>query len=342
MSSHVDHEVAIIVPNWNGIEHLRDCLESLKKQTLTAHIIVVDNGSTDGSVLLLKHSYSEFELIEHTKNMGYAGGVNPGFRRAFKLGARYAAPFNNDAVADKNWLKILVKYLDDHPEVGIATPKLLNTNGSELDSTGDYYTNWGLPYPRGREESAIDHYDNEVAVFGASGGASVYRLSMLKEIGIFDEDFFAYYEDVDLSFRAQLAGWKIAYVAQAEVFHQIGATSGKMKGFTTYQTMKNLPLLYIKNVPGRYLWSIGWRLSVVRAMFFLRAISRGQGWSALKGGLKAVYFWPKKLAERQKIQQAKKVSDEYIWSIIIHDLPPQARALRHLRSSWWKLIKKAP
>src|SRR6201999_312952 len=102
--------------------------------------------------------------------------------------------------------------------------------------------------------SDIDKYDKQTAVFVASGGASLYRIKMLQEIGLFDEDFFAYYEDVDLSFRAQLAGWKVAYAPRAVAYHQIGATSGHIKGFTTYQTIKNLPLLFYKNVPRKFYW----------------------------------------------------------------------------------------
>src|SRR4051812_4723414 len=104
----------VVVPNWNGVDSLRTCLDSLQAQSLKPRIIVVDNGSTDGSLALLKKYYTDIELIEHTENKGYAGGVNPGFRRAIKLQAKYVAAFNNDAVADEDWLKRMVEYLDNH------------------------------------------------------------------------------------------------------------------------------------------------------------------------------------------------------------------------------------
>src|ERR1039458_2566307 len=97
-------KVVVIVPNWNGADSLAACLDSLITQSLKAHIIVVDNGSSDASIELL-HKYPDIEVIRHSKNKGYAGGVNPGFRRAIELGVKYAAPFNNDAVADKQWLE---------------------------------------------------------------------------------------------------------------------------------------------------------------------------------------------------------------------------------------------
>lgn len=330
----------VIVPNWNGKDSLKDCLDSLQAQTLKAHIIVVDNASTDGSVDMVEADYPEVELIKHSVNKGYAGGVNPGFRRAVELGAKYAAPFNNDAIADKHWLAKLVDYLDAHDDVGVAACKLLSSDGKRLDSTGDYYTVWGLPYPRGRGETDIDKYDDLTDIFAASGGASLYRVSMLEKIGLFDEDFFAYYEDVDLSFRAQLAGWKVAYVPASIAYHHIGATSGKLKGFTTYQTMKNLQLLLYKNVPGRYLWRVGWRFFVAETLFFLRAITRGQGITALRGDGKGTFLLFGALRKRKVIQRSMSVSNDYIWSMIVHDLPPNAQALRRLRSRAWRMRGK--
>lgn len=333
-------KIVVVVPNWNGADSLASCLDSLQAQSLKAHIIVVDNGSTDGSLELLER-YSGVEVIKHDVNKGYAGGVNPGFRRAIELKAAYAAPFNNDAVADKDWLKTLAAYLDKQPRAGAAAPKVLTADGKRLDSTGDLYTVWGLPYPRGRGETDTDKYDAQTDIFGASGAASLYRVAMLKEIGLLDEDFFAYYEDVDLSFRAQLAGWRVAFVPQSVVYHQIGGTSGKLKGFAAYQTLKNQPLLLYKNVPRQYLWRVGWRFTLAHTLFFLRAVSRGQGWPALKGDLKGTYLLFKKSAERRRIQRGRHVSDEYIWGIMAHDLPPNARALRRLRGGWRKVWRKA-
>lgn len=337
MSHLVDVKACVIVPNWNGSDSLAACLDSLLKQTMPAHIIVVDNGSTDGSIELIEHKYPKVELIRHSKNKGYAGGVNPGFARAIEGKIPYAAPFNNDAAADPRWLETLVGYLDEHPKTGIATPKLLNGSGSRIDSTGDFYTVWGLSYPRGRGEHTLDKYDTQTDVFAASGGASLYRTAMLKQVGLLDEDFFAYYEDVDLSFRAQLAGWKVAYVPKAVVLHQISATSNKLKGFTTYQAMKNLPILLVKNVPRAYLWRVSWRYFIAQALFFGRAVSRGQGWPALKGKLMSAWLLPKTLLKRRRIQKSRTVSDEYIWRQIVHDLPPSAHSLRRLRYAWWRL-----
>jgi GT2 family glycosyltransferase len=332
-------KIAVVIPNWNGADSLANCLNSLVSQSVKLTIVVVDNGSSDESIEIV-NKYKDIVLIKHSVNKGFAGGVNPGFRYAIENSFDYVASFNNDAVADKNWLSELEKTLSNDQSIGIATCKLFNSDGSHLDSTGDYYTNWGLPYPRGRGETDIDKYDDQTDIFAASGGASLYRVEMIKAVGLFDEDFFAYYEDVDLSFRAQLAGWKVTYSPKAIAYHQISATSSKIKGFATYQTMKNLPLLLAKNMPRKYIYRVGWRFTLSHFLFFLRAISRGQVSAAVKGDYDGTRLLFGSFKKRRVIQRSRKVSNEYIWSIIVHDLPPNAKSLRTMRSYWWKIVGK--
>ncbi|HEX9153571.1 MAG TPA: glycosyltransferase family 2 protein, partial [Candidatus Saccharimonadales bacterium] len=230
-------------------------------------------------------------------------------------------------------------FLDTHAKYGIAACKLLHSNGKTFDSTADIYTSWGLSYPRGRDEPVGDRYDTQTDVFGASGGASMYRVSMLKKIGVFDQDFFAYYEDIDLSFRAQLAGWRVAFVPQSIVYHEQGKTSEKMaNGFITKQYMKNLPMVIMKDVPTRLLYRIVPRFCLAYTIFFVNACLHGRGTAALTGWLLAWKHLPAKLHERATIQKTRTVSDDYIWSILTHDLPPNAQKLRKLRSLWYRLI----
>jgi len=334
-------KISVVIPNWNGAEELPACLDSLLAQTLKAEIIVVENGSSDSSKELLYGKYPQVTVIPLPSNTGFAGGVNAGLRYSAAAGHTYSALLNNDALADKNWLKNLVEVMEANTRAGIVTSKMLNDTGEYLDSTGDIYTIWGLSYPRGRREADTGKYDERREVFGASGGASLYRHKMLAEIGLFDEDFFAYYEDVDISFRAQLAGWKVLYQPNAKVHHHIGATSAKVKGFSTYQTMKNLPWLAIKNVPRGLLRRVLARLTLAYLLFFGRAVTKGHGWAALKGFGRMGLLLPKKLAERRKIQKKRQVSVRYINSILTHDLPANARNLRSLRVFWWKLRRKA-
>lgn len=333
-------EISVVIPNWNGIDSIGVCLDSLLAQTLKPHVIVVENGSIDGSLEYIKGRYPSVELVIHEKNLGFAGGVNGGIRRSIERNDDYVALFNNDAIADKDWLKELVSTLEQDKRVGAATCKLMGIDGKHLDSTGDIYSIWGLPFPRGRGESVTNKYDELRDIFGASGGASIYRISMLREIGLFDEDFFAYYEDVDISFRAQLYGWKIRYTPTALAYHQISATSSKIKDFTTYQTIKNLPFILWKNVPGTLFWKVWPRFTLAYIFFCGRALQRRQFKATAKGLWRTLILIPKKITERHHIQQDRVVSLDYIWQIMQHDLPPNAHSLRALRAVWWRLTKK--
>lgn len=340
MANESTPSVAVVIPNWNGKEDLPACLDSLLQQTLPCKIVVVENGSTDGSIELLSQNYPQITVLLQKKNLGFAGGVNVGIRYALEHNFTHIALLNNDAVVAPNWLETLVMAIEQDTKVGIVTSKIVHSDKSHLDSTGDIYTTWGLPFPRGRNENNLNTYDQETVIFGASGGASLYRCEMLREIGLFDEDFFAYYEDIDISFRAQLAGWQVLFAPQAIAYHQISATSNKLKGFTTYQTIKNLPWVFKKNVP-LSLWPVVFpRLLLAHTLFIGRAILRGHGWYALKGVVVCVYKTPKKLMERHRIQKHKQVTDEYIRSILTWDLPPNAKNLRNLRATWWRLRRK--
>lgn len=326
--------VAIVVLNLNGIADTLDCLESLQKQSYKNFtIVVIDNGSTDDSPGLLSKYQSEHadnvEVVYNPKNFGFTGGVNTGIEWALNDNYDYVALFNNDSVADKDWLKSLVDSSGPR-EVGISTGLLLHSDGKTIDSTGDWYSIWGLPFPRNRNDKTSNAPDGEF-VFSASGGASLYKTEMLREIGLFDEDFFAYYEDTDVSFRAQLAGWKVAYNPAAIAYHKQGATSKKMPGLAVYQTFKNLPLLFIKNVPRGLLFPIGIRFYFAYILMFFNAIAKGNGKPAIKGACKGFILGFKKLGERRVIQKNKRVSTKYIKSMLWNDLPPDQTGLRKLR-----------
>ncbi len=336
------NHVFVVIPNWNGEKELPGCLDAVLSQSYKEFtLVIVDNGSVDGSRKILeKYAKKDDRIltIYNDKNYGFTGGMNPGLELAIAEKAVYVAGCNNDAQPHKDWLKHLVAFLDKHPSYGTAACKLLHADGKTIDSTGDQYTVWGLPYPRGRDEPAGKQYDDQTDIFGASGGASMYRVKMLEQVGVFDQDFFAYYEDIDLSFRCQMLGWKTAFVPQSIVYHEVGVTSSRLKGFTTYQYMKNLPMVLIKDVPGRLFWRVLPRFVLAYSIFFVNSfIKHRNGWMATKGFFKGLVLLPKKMVQRHRIQSVRKVSVDYIWSLFLHDLPPNARKLKKLRSFWWKL-----
>jgi GT2 family glycosyltransferase len=320
-------DICVVIPTVNSKNDLAACLQSLKKLNYKFTTIVVMNGTTDGSQVMVKSDFPNIIQLNNITNLGFAGGVNTGIRYALANNYKYIALLNNDAVVHKDWLKNLTDTIDSNKNIGITASKIIRTNDL-IDTTGEFYTNWLLPYPRGRDEKDDKQYDKLTDITSASGGASIYRASMFEQIGLFDEDFFAYYEDVDISLRAQHAGWKIVYEPRALVIHQVGGTSGKIKGFTTYQTTKNLPLLAIKNVPKRLLLKLWPRFCLSYLLFIARAATRGHLWYALKGWFMSIYLTPKKMTESRKII---KLSASEFDRLLVHDLPPNATALRKLR-----------
>lgn len=334
------NRVAVIVLNYKGIEDTIACIKSLSLQTYENFTIVaIENGSGDSSTeefKKLKDQYGDqLVTLFNKQNLGFAGGVNTGITWALKNNYPYIALFNNDAIADENWLEALVNTaLEQRSD--ITTGLLLHQDGSTIDSTGDWYTTWGLPFPRNRNETT-KNAPPAGEVFSASGGGSLYTADLFKKIGMFDDRFFAYYEDTDISFRAQLAGFKVYYNPKAVAYHKQGGTSKKMPGFAIYQTFKNLPLLYIKNVPSGLLWSIGIRFWFAYILMLGNAVAKGSGKPALKGYLRSiVLFWIHAVPARSKIQKSKRVTNDHILSILWHDLPPDQTGIRKLRNIFVK------
>lgn len=334
-------KIAVVVPVFNGQEFLAACLDSLLDQSQQATVVVVDNGSSDASADIIKNYGSKIEAIYHETNLGFTGGVNAGITWALERDYDAVALFNDDAVANRTWLEHLTNSLKN--DIGIVTCRLLTIDKQKIDSTGDQMTTWGLPYPRGRDlTNDKNNYNKKEFIFGASGGASLYSAVMLKEIGLFDQDFFAYYEDVDVSFRAQLAGWKVLYEPSAEAYHHIGGTSSKMGNFTVYHTFKNMPMVLKKNIPKGLRKTILPRFYFAYTTFIISAIFKGNGVPALRGWLAYLKLIPKKINQRHTIQAAKKVSNDYIFSLLTHDLPENSHKLRKLRSMYWKITGKHP
>lgn len=328
------NSVLIVVLNWNGIDDTLLCLDSLLAQSYEQfHVLVIDNGSTDNSSVLLEKYRQEhsdkIDVVYNSTNFGFAGGVNTGIEWALNEDFKYVTLFNNDATADKDWLKSLVKTAAPK-EVGVCTGLLLHEDGKTIDSSGDWFSIWGLPFPRSRGDK-VTKAPEASSVFGASGGASLYKIALFRDIGLFDEDFFAYYEDVDISFRAQLAGWKVVYTPKAIAYHKQGATSRRVPGFTIYHTFKNLPMLFLKDVPHGLLLPIGVRFYAAYWLILGNAVVHGNGWPAIKGAGMSWLLGFKKLGERRHIQKNRRVSTAYIKSVLWNDLPPEQTGLRGVR-----------
>lgn len=244
--------VSIVIVNWNGKALLEECLRSVYCQSFKAfEVVVVDNGSTDGSVDAVKKSFPEVVVRENKENLGFAKGNNIGIGAASKE-TKYILTLNNDTVLDRSFLTELIGAAEASPEtVGMWAPKILSIeDNSVIDSVGGLliYPD-GLAKGRGRLETDNGQYDLQADAFIPSACAGLYRKKMLAEIGGFDDEFFAYCEDTDLGLRARLAGWEAGSVPKAVVFHHYSATGGRYTPFKAYLVERNRVWVAVKNLP---------------------------------------------------------------------------------------------
>lgn len=244
--------VSVVIANLNGEEYLADCLQSLAGQTFKDfEVIVVDNGSTDGSVTLLRKDFPWVKLILLRKNEGFAEGNNVGLRAS---SSEYIATLNNDTVAHKGWLGALCKAAQADKRIGMVASKIfLGREGNEIDSTGMLIYPDGMTRQRGHGETDRGQFDHMEEVLFPSACAALYRREMLRETGLFDEDFFSYCEDADLGLRGRLAGWKAVFAPAAVVHHLYSRTGGKYTPLKAYHVERNHLWVLLKDLPSSFI-----------------------------------------------------------------------------------------
>jgi GT2 family glycosyltransferase len=307
---------SVIIPNWNGAQHLPVCLEALRAQTYPhLEVILVDNGSTDGSQRMVTDLYPEVRLLALERNLGLTGGNNAGFRAAQ---GEILISLNNDTQADACFVESLVTALLEHPEAGMAAAKMLLFDRRDtFHSAGDGYGVDGIPFNRGVWQRDEGQFDEPGWIFGGCGGAVAYRRVMLDDVGLFDESFFMYCEDVDLNWRAQLAGWCCWYTPGAVVYHKLSATGGGP--IASFYTGRNTIWVIVKNYP-RALLNRHWP-RVLRAQWRITrdALPAWRGAAArarLRGQVAGLFGWPRMLSKRRVIQAGRQVTDSYIESLL--------------------------
>ena len=241
---------SIIIPHFNGREHLAVCLGALRRQTITDfEVLLVDNGSTDGSQATVRADFPDVRLIELGRNTGFTGACNAG-RQAAR--GEIIILLNNDTEVAPDWLAQINDAFARHDEVGIVASKmLLFDRRDHFHAAGDTVGLDGIPANRGVWQQDTGQYEREEYVFSACGGAAAYRRALLDDIGFLDDDFFFSCEDVDMGWRANLAGWRVLYVPQAVVYHKLKATGGGAN--SSYYDGRNFLYLLWKNYPGSLL-----------------------------------------------------------------------------------------
>lgn len=285
-----------------------DCLQSVLEQELChPEVVCVDNGSVDGSDIRIEERFPEVRLIRLPINTGYAAGMNRGIDASV---GEFVATLNLDLTLDRFYLRHCLETLDGDPSLGGVTGKLLRPDGANfpiLDSTGHVVYRNRRAVDRGELELDLGQYDSKRALFGVCGAAPVYRRSMLDDIRIgdewFDEQFFAYFEDFDLSWRAQLRGWRFAFVPEAVATHHRGASGGKASTFILACNHRNRLLVMLRND---------------HPVSFLRALP-GIAYTELRATLHMLYVRPTAVF--------------LAWAQFFRLLPGQLRRRRHIQAT---------
>lgn len=296
-------EISVIVLNYDGRRWLAGCLDALAQQrgAPAFETILVDNGSTDGSTTLVREQYPGVRLLEAGSNLGFAAGNNAGAQLAR---GRALVFLNNDTVAAPDWLQRLHGALLARPQYAmVASRTVLLDAPDRIDSAGDGYLRAGGAFKRGHGEAAAA-YDESREVFGACGAAFVIRREVFEELGGFDEAFFMVYEDVDLSYRARLRGYRCWYEAEAVVRHAGSATLGRLSDSAVFHGQRNLEWTWIKNTPARLLLRSAPAHLAYSVAGVLHYIGRRRGWAALRGKGSALAGLPRVLRERRAVQRA--------------------------------------
>ncbi len=306
-------KIAAVVLNWNGRHFLRECFDSiepLKNDDL--EVILVDNGSTDGSVPFMKERYPWVRLVENKRNMGFSAAVNAGIRAT---SASYVALLNNDIVLEKGWFQSLAACLDRRPDAGLCAAKMVLYHQRDvLDSAGNGFYLFST-YGIGFNSRDAAPFNLEKRVFGACAGAAMYRRTLFDAIGFFDEDFFLTHEDNDLCLRANLAAFRCYYVPSAVVYHHHSATVGEFTDFSVFYHVKNFFNLIVKDVPLSVLVRFMPHLFQTVAWRLLYHVLSGRALATTRAVAAFLGQFPKMLLKRIGIQATICVSGDEVRKI---------------------------
>ncbi len=305
--------ISIVIPNYNRFDLLRKCINSILCQKNSEYeIIVVDNGSEEKEQV----SYDpKVKYIWLESNMGFSKAVNEGISQAK---GELIALLNNDTEVELDWIDKIYEVFNENEDILFATCKIKNFFRKDLlDDAGDIILSSGKVYKVGHREEDIGQYDKQKYAFGASGAASIYRREFFERVGYFDEDFFAYLEDADISFRANLYGYRCLFISDAVVYHIGSATTGSVyNDFTVYYLGRNTILLILKNFPLKVIISSA--LAIVVHFFSLQVFFtfKGYGISFFKGVLDALRMSKNMLSKRQEVMRKRAISDFEIMGLL--------------------------
>jgi GT2 family glycosyltransferase len=313
--------ISIIIVSWNSAKHLPRSLDCLSLQTFQDfEVILVDNGSLDGGTNDLEQKYTQLTLhIERLpSNIGFAIANNQGARLAR---GKWLALLNADAFPEPNWLENILKAAKQNPEFSFFSSRQVQADQPELlDGSGDEYHISGLAWRRFYNYPAGKYGFKEEEVFSACGAAALYSKADFLSVGGFDESYFSYFEDIDLSFRLRLVGKRCLYVPQAVVHHVGSASSGKISDFVIYHGHRNLVWTYFKNMPGALFWYY-LPLHVLMNLFFIVSFAlKGRGSAIMRAKIDAFSHLPAIIRTRRQIQSSRRTTLQQIRQVMSKEL----------------------
>lgn len=296
-----DRLIEIIIPNWNGEKMLTCCLHSLELQDSdNFHITVVDNGSEDGSVASIKHLFPSVRVIELSENTGFAFAVNEGIKASR---SPWILLLNNDMEIAPNCISTLEKSIEKYRNYHFFALKMLRfSQRNILDGAGDSVMRGGVGYRLGTMEADGVRFASDYDCSGACGGAALYSASFFEKVGLFDEDFFAYLEDVDLNMRAVRQGLSCRFIAGAVVYHIGSATSGsRINSMTIRLTTRNMAMVIVKNFDLLFLLKAILPLLIYQLAWFAFCCKKGQILPWLLGVLEGIKSLPRAITKRRQV-----------------------------------------
>lgn len=313
--------VSIIIVNWNGKHFLSNCLSSLSMITYkNIEIIFIDNASNDGSVDFVKNNYPNMEVIINKENLGYAQGHDEAFKKAK---GELILLLSADTIVEKNLLDELVKGIYFEKNIGAIMPKLVMCpQKNRIDSIGEYFLPCGILYHFGRDKDQSKlQYNKPAEIFSGKGACLLFKRDVLKKTGLFDKDYFAYFEETDLCHRIWLSGNKVIYWPNTSVCHIGGGASRQMvPAFILFHSNKNILCTYLKNLSFKYLIKVlPLTLIIYQTAFFAYLFTGkfGIAWAFQKSIIWNIYNIPSTLKKRKIVQsKIRKVSDDYFFPLV--------------------------
>jgi GT2 family glycosyltransferase len=302
----VGDRVGIVIVSYNSRPHLARCLEAVRALRTTPHrVVIVDNGSEDGSLDAVRAPCGPHEVLALGRNTGFAAGSNRGIEHL--ADCDWIALLNPDAFPEPGWLDALQRAAAEHPEFALlASRQLMAGDPSRLDGAGDVYSVSGLVWRRLFGRPAADAALETEEVFAPCAAAALYRRQALVEAGGFDESFFCYVEDVDLAFRMRLAGHRCLYVPSATVHHVGSAVTGRHSAFALYHGHRNLVWTWWKNLPAPLVATYLAHHLAMNAATLVHFAARGLLRPVLRAKVDALRGMPRVLRQRRRIQASRR------------------------------------